>query len=187
MPACGTGSARPRRRARSWRASPRNPALSTATRRRCRRSRISRPPRSRRSRGRTPRNAGREMSVIDSIRAQLAPIHRQGYPFIAVFALVSVVLFFLWQPLGWIGTLATLWVAYFFRDPSRVTPLGDTRVVAPADGRVCLVTHSVPPAELALGAHALPRVSIFMSVFDCHVNRSPVSGTIECMVYRAGK
>ena len=127
------------------------------------------------------------MSVIDSIRAQLAPIHRQGYPFIAVFALVSVVLFFLWQPLGWIGTLATLWVAYFFRDPPRVTPLGDTLVVAPADGRVCLVTHSVPPAELALGDRALPRVSIFMSVFDCHVNRSPVAGRIERMVYRAGK
>ena len=127
------------------------------------------------------------MSILGSIRAQLVPIHREGYPFIGGLALLSIVLFLLWSPLGWLGTLATLWCAYFFRDPPRVTPLGDTLVVAPADGRVCLVTHSVPPVELALGAHALPRVSIFMSVFDCHVNRSPVSGTIECMVYRAGK
>ena len=127
------------------------------------------------------------MSVIASIRAQLAPVHREGYPFIAVFGLASLLLFLAWPPLGTIGVLATLWVVYFFRDPARVTPLADGLVVAPADGRISLVTRAAAPAELALGAAPLPRISIFMSVFDCHVNRSPVAGRIERMVYRAGK
>jgi phosphatidylserine decarboxylase len=127
------------------------------------------------------------MSVIASIRAQLVPIHREGYPFIGVLALAAVVLFLLWPPLGTIGALATLWVVYFFRDPPRVTPLADGLVVAPADGRISQITRAVPPAELALGAAPLPRISIFMSVFDCHVNRSPVTGRIERIVYRAGK
>jgi phosphatidylserine decarboxylase len=127
------------------------------------------------------------MSVVNSIRSQLAPIHPQGYPFVGGFALASLILFFLWTPLGWIGTLATAWCAYFFRDPVRVTPLREGLVVAPADGRVSLVVNAVPPAELGLSDRPLPRISIFMSVFDCHVNRTPVSGRIERMVYRAGK
>jgi phosphatidylserine decarboxylase precursor-related protein len=127
------------------------------------------------------------MSVINSIRSQLAPIHPQGYPFVGGFALASLILFFLWTPLGWIGTLATAWCAYFFRDPVRVTPLREGLVVAPADGRVSRVVNAVPPKELGLSDRPLPRISIFMSVFDCHVNRSPVSGRIERMVYRAGK
>jgi len=127
------------------------------------------------------------MSVINSIRSQLAPIHPQGYPFVGGFALASLILFFLWTPLGWIGTLATAWCAYFFRDPVRVTPLREGLVVAPADGRVSQVVNAVPPKELGLSDRPLPRISIFMSVFDCHVNRTPVSGRIERMVYRAGK
>jgi phosphatidylserine decarboxylase len=127
------------------------------------------------------------MSILKSIRAQFVPIHREGYPFIGAFAFLSIVLFLLWPPLGWLGTVATLWCAYFFRDPPRVTPLADGLVVAPADGRVSQVTNAVPPPELALGAAALARVSIFMSVFDCHVNRSPIGGRIEHMAYRAGK
>ena len=127
------------------------------------------------------------MSVVNSIRSQLAPIHPQGYPFVGGFALASLILFFLWTPLGWIGTLATAWCAYFFRDPVRVTPLREGLVVAPADGRVSQVVNAVPPKELGLSDRPLPRISIFMSVFDCHVNRTPVSGRIERMVYRAGK
>jgi phosphatidylserine decarboxylase len=127
------------------------------------------------------------MSVIDSIRAQISPIHPQGYPFIGGFALVSLFLFWLWSPLGWIGTVATLWCAYFFRDPPRATPLRDGLVVAPADGRLSQVVNAVPPKELDLGERPLPRLSIFMSVFDCHVNRSPVTGRVERVHYRAGK
>ena len=127
------------------------------------------------------------MSIINSVRSQFVPIHPQGYPFIGGFAVVSLILFFIWSPLGWIGALATAWCAYFFRDPVRVTPLRDGLVVAPADGRVSLVVNAVPPKELGLSDKALPRISIFMSVFDCHVNRTPVSGRIERMVYRAGK
>jgi phosphatidylserine decarboxylase len=127
------------------------------------------------------------MSVINSIRSQLSPIHPQGYPFIGGFALASLILFWLWPPLGWLGTVATLWCAYFFRDPPRVTPLRDGIVVAPADGRISQIANVVPPKELDLGDRPLPRISIFMSVFDCHVNRSPVSGRIERVVYRAGK
>ena len=127
------------------------------------------------------------MSVLKSIRAQLVPLHPEGYPFVGGFALASLVLFWLWSPLGWLGTLATLWCAYFFRDPPRVTPVRDGIVVAPADGRVSQIVNAVPPAELELGSRPLPRVSIFMSVFDCHVNRSPVAGRIERIVYRPGK
>ena len=127
------------------------------------------------------------MSVYDSIRKQLTPIHPEGYPFIGGFALASLILFWLWTPLGWLGTAATLWCAYFFRDPPRVTPVRDGLVVAPADGRVSQIVNAVPPAELGLGERPLPRISIFMSVFDCHVNRSPVAGRVEKIVYRAGK
>ncbi len=127
------------------------------------------------------------MSVVASIHQQLPPIHREGYPFIGGFALVALVLFWLWPPLGWVGVIATLWCIYFFRDPPRVTPIRDGIVVAPADGRICQVMRAVPPRELELGERPLPRVSIFMSVFDCHINRSPVAGRIERIIYRAGK
>ncbi len=126
------------------------------------------------------------MSVLASIRSQLAPVHREGLPFIGMFAVASLALFWLWSPLGWLAAIATLWCAYFFRDPQRVTPVGDGIVVAPADGRVSRVTNAVPAKELGLGDLPLPRVSIFMSVFDCHVNRSPVTGKIERIAYRSG-
>ena len=96
-------------------------------------------------------------------------------------------LFIIWRPLGWIGVILTLWCIYFFRDPTRVTPVRDGLIVAPADGRISQVALAVPPVELGLGAASVPRVSIFMSVFDVHVNRSPVSGEIERIVYRKGK
>jgi phosphatidylserine decarboxylase len=127
------------------------------------------------------------MSVIDSIRNQLAPIHPEGYPFVGGFAFASLVLFWLWTPLGWLGTVATLWCAYFFRDPARVTPIRDGLVIAPADGRISQIADVQPPQELGLGERPLTRVSIFMSVFDCHINRSPVAARIERVVYRKGK
>jgi phosphatidylserine decarboxylase len=127
------------------------------------------------------------MSIVNSIRAQMVPITPEGYPFIGAFALVSLILFWLWTPLGWIGTVLTIWCALFFRDPPRVTPVRDGLVVAPADGRISLITTAPPPHELGLGAAPLPRISIFMSVFDCHINRSPVAGTVEKIVYQPGK
>jgi phosphatidylserine decarboxylase len=127
------------------------------------------------------------MSIYDSIRKQLVPIHPEGYPFVGGFALASLVLFWLWAPLGWLMTLATLWCAFFFRDPPRVTPVRDGIVVAPADGRVSQIVNAVPPMNLGLGDRAMLRISVFMSVFDCHINRSPVAGRIERIVYRAGK
>ena len=126
------------------------------------------------------------MSIVNSIRSQLVPIHREGYPFVGAFALASLILFLLWSPLGWIGTVLTIWCALFFRDPVRVTPVREGIVVAPADGRVSMITQVLPPAELGLGDKPLTRISVFMSVFNCHVNRSPVAGRIDRIAYRPG-
>src|SRR5208282_4612812 len=178
MPACGTASARHR-----WRAkfSPKSGKIRwrpIAIHRKRRRN-SCRPPRTRRNDSAI--RYDQLMSVINSIRSQLAPINPEGYPFIGGFALASLVLFWLWPPLGWLGVVATLWCVYFFRDPPRVTPVREGIVVAPADGRVSRLANAVPPKELDLGQRALPRISIFMSVFDCHVNRSPLAGRIERM------
>jgi phosphatidylserine decarboxylase len=126
------------------------------------------------------------MSVLASIRSQLVPVHREGLPFIGGFALASLILFWMWTPLGWIGTVFTVWCALFFRDPERVTPVREGLVVAPADGRVSRIINAVPPPELNLGDRSMARVSIFMSVFDCHINRSPMTGRIEKIVYKHG-
>jgi phosphatidylserine decarboxylase len=126
------------------------------------------------------------MSIISSIRSQFSPIHPEGYPFVGVFALVALVLLWLWPPIGWLAVVATLWCAYFFRDPRRVTPKRDGVLVSPADGTVSLIVETVPPKELGLGERPLTRISIFMSVFNCHVNRSPLAGRVERVVYRKG-
>lgn len=126
------------------------------------------------------------MSISKSIRDQIPPIHPEGYPFIGGFALASLLLFWIWTPLGWIGTALTIWCALFFRDPIRVTPQRDGLVVSPADGRISMITRALPPAELGLGDQPLPRVSIFMSVFNVHVNRSPIAGRIDRISYRPG-
>jgi phosphatidylserine decarboxylase len=127
------------------------------------------------------------MSIYDSVRAQMMPITPEGYPFIGAFALASLVLFWIWTPLGWIGTLLTVWCVLFFRDPPRVTPVREGLVVAPADGRISQITTVPLPHELGLGATPMLRISIFMSVFDCHINRSPVAGRVEKILYQPGK
>ncbi len=126
------------------------------------------------------------MSMSESIRKQITPVHPEGYVFIGIFAVVAMVLHWLWSPLGWIGALATLWCAYFFRDPARVTPVRDGLVVAPADGYVCSIGQFAPPPELGLGPEPMQRVSIFMSVFDCHVNRAPITGRVTRIAYKPG-
>src|SRR5271167_2847454 len=126
------------------------------------------------------------MSVFQSIRRQIAPIHPQGYIFVAGFVVATLVLGWIWAPLGWLGAIASVWCAYFFRDPARVTPMRADLVVAPADGRVCFVGAAPPPPDLGLGGMPMTKISIFMSVFDCHVNRAPVEGRVVRVSYRPG-
>ncbi len=127
------------------------------------------------------------MAILQSVRNQLVPIHPEGYIFIGGFAVAAFLLDWLWTPLGWLGAVATLWCIYFFRDPPRVTPIREGLVVAPADGTITSIGFFVPPPELGLGDRPMQRVSIFMSVFDCHVNRAPVSGRIARIAYRPGR
>ena len=115
------------------------------------------------------------------------PMHREGLPFVSVFAVVTVALFFLTPVLGWAGVVLTIWCYYFFRDPERVTPDRPGLVVSPADGIVSLIEPAVPPAELGLPNTPLTRISVFMSVFNCHVNRAPVAGEVTAVAYRPGK
>ncbi len=126
------------------------------------------------------------MSIIASVRRQLTPVHPEGYLFVAAFAVSAFVLDWLWSPLGWVGGLATAWCAYFFRDPKRVTPMREGLVISPADGVVSSIGYFVPPPELGLAERPLQRLSVFMSVFDCHVNRAPVTGRIVKIAYKPG-
>jgi phosphatidylserine decarboxylase len=117
----------------------------------------------------------------------LKPMHREGYPFVAIFAVVTLVLFLVWEPLGWLGVGLTIWCYYFFRDPRRSVPQNAGLMVSPADGVVSLIERAVPPVELGLGPDALLRVSVFMNVFNCHVNRAPIAGKVVAVAYRPGK
>lgn len=124
---------------------------------------------------------------MNMLETFLKPMHPEGWKFVPVFAAVSLVLFWIWDPLGWLGLGLTVWCYYFFRDPKRAVPLDEYLVLSPADGVVSLIEQAVPPAELGMGPEPLLRVSVFMSVFNCHVNRMPVGGQIAAIAYRAGK
>jgi phosphatidylserine decarboxylase len=124
---------------------------------------------------------------VSLVGTVVKPIHPEGRKFIAIFAAVTLVLWIIWEPLGIVGTVLTIWCYYFFRDPIRTVPMGEGQIVSPADGVVSLIERAVPPAELGLGEAPLMRVSVFMSVFDCHVNRAPVAGEITAVAYRPGK
>ncbi len=127
------------------------------------------------------------MSVIQSITTSFAPIHREGWRFIAIFAAVTLLFFWLdFLPLGWLGVVLTAWCAYFFRDPERVTPLQDGLVISPADGRVSAIETVIPPPELDLPREPMTRISVFMNVFDVHVNRSPIAARIAKLTYVPG-
>jgi len=125
-------------------------------------------------------------SLLDTISDTLAPVHRDGHKFVAIALAATLVLFYIWPALGWIAALATAWVIYFFRDPDRVTPLRDGLVIAPADGKVSLIETVRPPAELGLGDEERVRVSIFLSVFDVHIQRAPLAGRIIRSLYVPG-
>ncbi|MBE0452797.1 phosphatidylserine decarboxylase [Roseovarius autotrophicus] len=117
----------------------------------------------------------------------IKPMHPEGRKFVAIFAAIALLLFLLWEPLGIVGLGLTVWCYYFFRDPERVTPARPGLIVSPADGIVSLIEPVVPPAELGLPDVPLTRVSVFMSVFNCHVNRAPVAGIVTKIAYRPGK
>ena len=122
-----------------------------------------------------------------ALQSAFAPIHQAGWPFIAVAAAATILLSWVWPPLGWLGALATAWVAYFFRDPARVTPTRAGLVISPADGTVQPIVRAAPPAELGMGPEPRTRVSIFLNVFDVHVNRVPADGEVVTLHYRKGK
>ncbi len=116
----------------------------------------------------------------------LVPIHRAGWPFIGGFAAATLVLAWIWAPLGALGLALTAWCVFFFRDPPRVVPVRPGLVVSPADGLVQGIGNAVPPPELGLDGAARPRVSIFLNLFDVHVNRVPADGMILRTAYRPG-
>ena len=124
---------------------------------------------------------------MDMLKTFLKPMHPEGYRFVAIFAAITAALFWIWQPLGWLGLGATIWCYYFFRDPKRSVPQGDGLILSPADGVISLIEPAVPPPELGMGPEALTRVSVFMNVFNCHVNRAPIGGRVVAIAYRPGK
>ena len=129
------------------------------------------------------------MKTIDiSWRRYILPnIHNEGWKFVGIFAAITALLAMIWQPLGWIGLVLPVWCFYFFRDPERVTPDKPDLVVSPADGTVQMITKVKAPEELGLGDAKFTRVSVFMSVFNVHVNRAPAEGKILKSVYVPGK
>ena len=124
---------------------------------------------------------------MDALKAVLVPINREGYRFIAIFALATIILFWIADPLGWLGVILTCWCVYFFRDPERTTPSRDGLIISPADGVVQSIEMAVPPAELGMGEAPRQRIAVFMNVFNVHVNRVPMDGTISRVSYRPGR
>src|SRR5688572_12966529 len=131
--------------------------------------------------------------VTTNVRYRMPSVHPDGRKFVVAAGAVAFLLLVIldWELLGWLTAGLTLWTAAFFRDPIRTTPTGDGLIVAPADGLVTMIATVPPPRELigedALADEPVIRVSIFMSVFDVHINRTPIAGTITRIVYIAGK
>lgn len=126
-------------------------------------------------------------NMFQVIKDTIPPIHKEGHRFVIIFALISLLVGSAYEPLGWIGAIVTLWCAFFFRDPQRVVPEGDTLVISPADGLVQKIQKITPPEELGLGDKEVYRISIFLNVFNVHINRVPISGEIETLNYHPGQ
>lgn len=124
---------------------------------------------------------------MNMLKIVAVPMHPEGRKFVAIFAGIAVLLGLIWQPLFWLGLGATVWCYYFFRDPVRTVPQREGLVLSPADGVVSLISEVAPPPELGLGDTPVIRVSVFMNVFNCHVNRSPMDGTVTQIAYHEGK
>jgi phosphatidylserine decarboxylase len=121
------------------------------------------------------------------LRRFLAPLHPDGFKFVAAGVVATLLLFLLWTPAGWAAAIATLWMVYFFRDPWRVTPTRPGLLISPADGIVVSITAATPPPELAMGDLAIVRIGIFLNIFDVHVTRAPVGGRVAAMRYTKGR
>ena len=121
------------------------------------------------------------------LRQILAPIHPDGWKFVAIAAATTLVLFLLWHPAGWVALILTLWTAYFFRDPWRVTPTRPGLVISPADGIVVSLSPLPPAPELGMGDTPATRIGIFLNLFDVHVARAPVAGRIAGRTYIPGR
>ncbi len=118
-------------------------------------------------------------SVWDSVIGAFDPIHREGYKFVIIGALATLVLFLIWSPLGWLALIVTLAMAYFFRDPPRATPVAENLLIAPADGKLIAIRRRPPPSELTeLGEAPMTAFSTFLSLFNVHVVRAPVGGRV---------
>lgn len=124
---------------------------------------------------------------MSSLKHVIVPIHKDGHKFIAIFAGVTVLLALFSCWLGILGVVLTCWCVYFFRDPPRVTPSREGLIISPADGIISKITTATPPKELGMPDTPLTRVSVFLNVFDVHINRAPVGGTITKMHYYPGK
>ncbi len=115
-------------------------------------------------------------------------IHREGFPYIGIFVAITLLSFwFIGDGFGFIGIVLTAWCVYFFRDPKRVTPDTEGLIISPADGIISMITKAKLPPELGLGEAERTRVSVFMNVFDCHVNRMPVEGKVVKIAYHPGQ
>jgi phosphatidylserine decarboxylase len=125
--------------------------------------------------------------LLETFKAVMVPINKHGWMFIAIFAIVALVLAQFSSILGWVGLIVTAWCVYFFRDPNRVSPIREGLIVSPADGVVQKITRCLPPAELNMGSDERVRISIFLNVFDVHVNRIPYEGSISKLHYIPGK
>ena len=121
------------------------------------------------------------------LRRVLAPLHPDGFKFVAAGVLATLLLFLLWAPGGWAAAVATLWMVYFFRDPWRVTPTRPGLLISPADGIVVSIAAAIPPPELAMGDAAIVRIGIFLNIFDVHVTRAPVGGRVAAIRYTKGR
>jgi phosphatidylserine decarboxylase len=124
---------------------------------------------------------------MDIFRVIIPNIHKEGYFFIFTFAVITLIMSWFTTILGIIGSVMTLWCVYFFRNPDRVTPIGDDLVISPADGVVQMIARVAPPAELSMGEELRTRISIFLNVFNVHVNRVPATGVIKKLNYHPGK
>lgn len=126
--------------------------------------------------------------LLDALKLVTFPIHKEGYKFIFIFAIATAILALMSNFLGLIGLVITLWCIFFFRDPERFVPLEDNAIISPADGVVTRVEYGAEaPEELGYGKTKFNKISIFLNVFNVHVNRVPLSGSVTKVVYRPGK